>query len=231
MMNRSIVAGVDGYPGGWVCFQVDIASRSTDVQLLDLPAALLNRPLGLAAVAIDIPIGLLDGSRSCDRAARKLLGPVRGCSVFSAPCRAALLARDYQEACEMNRQRTGRKLSQQAWCICPKIRVVDHAISTASQQWAFEVHPEVCFWAMNDRIPMAHGKKTQEGKAERLTLLTKHFPAIKDHVLHRPPRVGVDDLIDAAAAAWSALRIYDGTAQCVWQAERDDRGLEVAIRY
>jgi predicted RNase H-like nuclease len=84
---------------------------------------------------------------------------------------------------------------------------------------------------MNERIPMAHGKKTQEGKAERLTLLTKHFPAIKDHVLHRPPRVGVDDLIDAAAAAWSALRIYDGTAHCVWQAERDDRGLEVAIRY
>jgi predicted RNase H-like nuclease len=78
---------------------------------------------------------------------------------------------------------------------------------------------------------MPHRKKSREGKAERLELLHIVFPAIREHILCRPPRVGVDDLLDAAAAAWSALRIHKGTAQCVCSPERDERGLEVTIRY
>jgi predicted RNase H-like nuclease len=181
--------------------------------------------------AIDIPIGLLDGPRNCDRMARKLLGPERGCSVFSAPCRAALSAKDYSEACAVSQVRTTRKLSRQSWCICPKIREVGDAIGPGTQKWAFEVHPEVSFWAMNNHRPMAHRKKSREGKAERMALLKVVFPEIGEHILRRPARVGVDDLLDAAAAAWSALRIHDGTANCVCPAERDERGLEVTIRY
>jgi predicted RNase H-like nuclease len=75
--DESFVAGVDGCPGGWVAFRVSLDSRATDVEIVDLPAILRDRPRGLAALAIDIPIGLLDGPRACDRAARKLLGPVR----------------------------------------------------------------------------------------------------------------------------------------------------------
>ena len=70
---------------------------------------------------------------------------------------------------------------------------------------------------MNNCEPMAHRKKSREGQAERLSLLRKFFPAIEDHKLRRPVHVGVDDLLDAAAAAWSALRIYDGVAQGVRQ--------------
>jgi predicted RNase H-like nuclease len=65
--------------------------------------------------------------------------------VFSSPCRAALLAKDYRQACEANQPRTGRKLSRQSWCICPKIKEVDDAISPSTQEWASEVHPEVSF--------------------------------------------------------------------------------------
>jgi len=64
-------AGIDGCRGGWVSFKVDLASRSTSVGLIDLPSILRNRPRGLAALAIDIPIGMLDGSRACDKAAQK----------------------------------------------------------------------------------------------------------------------------------------------------------------
>ena len=230
-MNDKIVAGVDGCSGGWVSFQVNTASQATEVRILDIATLLQNRPLDLALVAVDIPIGLLDGPRACDRAARQLLGPVRGCSVFPAPSRGALQAADYRDACELNRQRTGRRLSRQAWCICPKVKAVDDAVSPGKQQWAFEVHPEVSFWAINNGRPMAHRKKSREGQTERLTLLAKVFPAIEEHVLRRPVHVAVDDLLDAAVAAWSALRICEGTAECVCTPELDERGLEVTIRY
>ena len=230
-MSDVLVAGVDGCPGGWVSFEVNVASRKTDIRILCLPALLRGRPPQLAALAIDIPIGLLDGPRACDRAARKLLGPVRGCSVFSSPCRVALRAEDYRQACEANRQRTGRMLSRQSWCIGPKIKEVDDAISPSTQEWASEVHPEVCFWAMNGYRPMAFGKKSREGIVERLAILSTVFPSIESHLTRRPDRVGTDDLLDAAAAAWSALRIYGGVAQSVCAPERDARGLEVTIRY
>jgi predicted RNase H-like nuclease len=152
-------------------------------------------------------------------------------SVFPATCRASLQAKDYRLACEINQQRSGRKLSRQAWCIGPKIKEVDDAITPAGQESALEAHPEISFWAMNNCRPMTQGKKTQDGRAKRLALLTKVFPAIQEHILRRPVRVGVDDLLDAAAAAWSALRIHQGTARCVCQAERAARGLEVTIRY
>jgi len=112
-----------------------------------------------------------------------------------------------------------------------EIKAVDDAITPASHDWAFEVHPEVSFCAMNYCRPMPHGKKSREGKAERLELLHTVFPGVSEHLLRRPPHVGVDDLLDAAAAAWSALRIHEGIAQSVSPPELDERGLEVAIRY
>jgi len=51
--------------------------------------------------------------------------------------------------------------------IAPKIKQVDDAITPDCQR-AFEVHPEVCFWALNERCPMKYNKKTAEGAAERI---------------------------------------------------------------
>jgi predicted RNase H-like nuclease len=68
------VAGVDGCRAGWVVFKVDLETRKTSVELIDLASLLRNRPPDLACIAIDIPIGLMEGSRACDTAARKLLG-------------------------------------------------------------------------------------------------------------------------------------------------------------
>jgi predicted RNase H-like nuclease len=230
-MNDKIVAGVDACPGGWVSFQVNTVSRATDVRILNLPALLRVGSSELVAVAIDIPIGLLDGPRACDRAARKVLGPVRGCSVLSSPSRAALSAKNYRQACQANQQRTGRMLSRQSWCIGPKIKEIDEAISPSTQEWVSEVHPEVCFWAMNGKKPMTHRKKRSEGQAERLNLVRRFFPAIEEHTLRRPVHVGIDDLLDAAAGAWTALRIHQGTALSICTPEQDARGLEVTIRY
>jgi len=64
-----------------------------------------------------------------------------------------LRVNSYVEGSAANRRTTGRGLSQQAWGIAPKIKEVDDAITPESQQWAFEIHPEVSLEA----CPFANG--------------------------------------------------------------------------
>ncbi len=97
------VAGVDGRKAGWIAIKVDLATRVHSVELIDLPSVLQQRPSNLACLGIDIPIGLLDGSRACDSAARQLPGMPRRNSVFSLPCREALTAKCYSDACNVNK--------------------------------------------------------------------------------------------------------------------------------
>lgn len=229
--KRAFVAGIDGCRGGWIAFNIELPSRQTSVELVDLPSLLRKRPCDLCCIGIDIPIGLLDGSRACDKAARQLLGQPRGSSVFAAPCRASLCAKSHAEASAINLGRTGRGISQQAFGIASKIKQVDDAIAADCQQWAFEVHPEVCFWALAGQRPMTHGKKTASGFGERLDLLRRVFPEIAAHLSNRPSGVGKDDLLDAAVAAWTALRLASGEAHQVCKPERDERGLEATIWY
>jgi predicted RNase H-like nuclease len=223
------VAGVDGCRAGWVWFKVEVTSLATSVEVVDLPKLLRNRPPDLASLGIDIPIGLLDRPRRCDIEARERLGWPRRASVFPAPCRAALTAKNHAEASAVNREKTGKGLSQQVFHIGSKIKQVDDAITPDRQRWALEVHPEVCFWALNQHRSMVHNKKTKEGAAERIDVLSSVFPDIERHLANRPPQVGSDDLLDAAAAAWTALRRHRGEAKCVCPPERDDRGLSVTI--
>src|SRR5438105_378635 len=99
------VAGVDGCRAGWVLFAVEVPSLVTSVEVDDLTEVLQNRPADLACIGIDIPIGLLECSRACDKAARRLLGQPRGSSVFAAPCRAALSANSHATGNAINRQK------------------------------------------------------------------------------------------------------------------------------
>ena len=151
--------------------------------------------------------------------------------MFAAPCRAALSATTHAAASQINRDKTGRGLSQQAFGIIPKIKQADDAITPECQHWAFEVHPEVCFWALNQHRPMKYNKKKKDGATERIVILRPIFPEIERHLANRPPRVGADDLLDAAAAAWTALRWHRDEVDCVCSPECDGKGLEVAIYY
>jgi len=227
------VIGVDGCRAepGWIAFKVDVVSRATSVELIDLPSKLKTRPSDWAWLAIDIPIGLLDGSRNCDIEARKLLKQPRGTSVFAAPCRAALGIEGHPAMSAMNKAKTGRGLSLQAYGIAPKIKQVDDAITPEAQEWAFEVHPEVCFWALAEKKPMGYNKKKENGRDERLELLRPIFPRIDDHLLNDRQGAGKDDLLDACVAAWTALNRFNKNAAPVCEPQRDERGLEACIRY
>jgi predicted RNase H-like nuclease len=73
----------------------------------------------------------------------------------------------------------------------------------------YEVHPEVSFRAMKGS-PLGQRKKTWNGLLERVRLLA-------DAGIHIPDELpcgtaAPDDVVDAAAAAWSAGRIACGEA-------------------
>jgi predicted RNase H-like nuclease len=225
------VAGVDGCRAGWVWFRVEVPSMTCRVSLVDICATLRNRPAELLSLAIDIPIGLFNGSRACDSAARQLLGSPRASSVFSPPCRLATRAQNYEDACNANFYETQKKISRQAWGISQKIREIDEVMMPGTQQWAFEVHPEVCFWAINNQRPMKNRKRSREGKTERLNVLLPIFPDIEDLSQPNLSGVGVDDILDAAAAAWTAIRLWQGAANSVCQPEFDELELRASIHY
>jgi len=108
---------------------------------------------------------------------------------------------------------------------------VEDAITSDCQRWAFEVHPEICFWALAGQHPMVHNKRTGAGTSERLDLLRTVFHDIQRYLRNRPPGVGKDDLLDAAAAAWTAIRLHKGEALRVCTPERDEKGLALTICY
>lgn len=215
-----------------MCFTVDTRTLVTKVEVMaDISKSVCGKPKDIAVLAIDIPIGLLNGPRRCDSSARKLLGFPRCTSVFSPPCRDGLSEADYAHASQTNLTRTQRRLTIQAWAIAPKIKQLDDMITPEHQSWVYEVHPEVSFWCLNNHKPMAHSKSRAVGRLERLSLLKEQFPNIERHVAERPAGVGVDDLLDSAVAAWTGLRIWQGVAESVCIPERDSKGLAACIHY
>ncbi|MGY1985150.1 DUF429 domain-containing protein [Blastococcus sp. SYSU DS0669] len=157
------VLGLDGWRGAWAGALLDDGG----VTLLALPdaAAALAVP-GVEVVAVDMPIGLsADGSRGCDVAARRLLGRA-GSSVFPAPLRPVLDAADYAEACRLSVEASGKALSKQAWFLVPSIRTLDDALGEPPDPRVHEVHPELAFRALDDRV--RDPKITARGLAQRL---------------------------------------------------------------
>jgi predicted RNase H-like nuclease len=60
---------------------------------------------------------------------------------------------------------------------------------------------------------------------------SRDITEIHRHLQNRPPGVAKDDLLDAAVAAWTALRISNGEARRVCDPEQDEKGLETTIWY
>jgi len=171
-------------------------------------------------IAIDIPIGLLErGSRDCDREARQLLGPGRASSVFPAPIRPILDAKNYRDACEIRFQIEGKKISRQTWAIMPKIRDVDVALQQDDRFRASvrEVHPEMCFYFLSGGKPLIYSKKATGGRRERFQLLHPIFGdwlglAFADRSQLASAE---DDILDAFVALWTAERIWTGKSSSI----------------
>jgi predicted RNase H-like nuclease len=200
--------GVDGCKLGWLGIAI-LADGSWRFDVDRTAHELWERWSGAELILLDIPIGLVNTGeeRTCDREARKTIGPRRS-SVFPAPSRATLSETTYGEGSAANRNATGRGLSQQSWAIVPKIREVDGLLrgSVAARRKIREVHPELLFWGLNNGSTLAHPKKQSVGYDERLAILSRHFPSapvLAREVLSafRRKDVAADDVLDATAAA------------------------------
>jgi predicted RNase H-like nuclease len=199
----TVVAGVDGCPKGWIAI-VLTDGRFARAVLGRSFAELLPHLADAEVIAVDIPIGLPEGPdpRPADVEARKLLGK-RASSVFTTPPRAVLEAPTYTEANRLSRRRFESGISAQSYALRRKIFEVDAV--AAEDERIYEVHPELSFAAMNG-APVHWSKKTWQGQATRLHLLEAAgiiIPADLGPAGASPP----DDVLDAAAAAWSASRI------------------------
>ncbi len=230
------VAGVDGCAGGWLiaCAQVDRLLHLVSVRVSPTFSDVLERTRGCDRIGIDIPIGLSDdGRRSADMEARRLLRPHRHSSVFPAPIRCVLGAPSYKEACAISAARhvDQKMISKQTYSLTLKIDEVDRLMDSETQLRVVEVHPEVCFWALNGGAPLPNTKRTQAGEFERLHLLATVF---SDDLASTevPDGAARDDFYDACAAAWSASRFATGQHGTLpEEPPLDSRGLRMEIIY
>ncbi len=217
------VIGVDACAGGWVAVTL-VDGRFDAADAVERFDAVVGRQA--AVLGVDIPLGSIGADRAADRAARRLLGPRRS-SVFTPPPASVLDAPDYATANHACRTRYGQGLSIQAWNLAPKMRDALPAWR-AQPDRVFEVHPELSFSAMHGG-PLPVAKRSASGRQLRAELLGGHGIELPED-----PQLGglgaADDLLDAAAVAWSAQRIERREAVCVPDPpETDSDGRPVAI--
>ncbi|MEU6083577.1 DUF429 domain-containing protein [Streptomyces sp. NPDC047108] len=208
--SRTDVMGVDACPTGWVGVVLRAGRFASAHAAPDLHG-LLDHGRDAAVVGIDIPLGLLDSRwRQADRLAAARLGPQRA-RVFAVPPRPVWEEDEYAAANHRCRMVTGSGLSRQTWGLVKKLREAN-GIREAGDERLHEVHPEISFAAMADGSPVTWSKKSWTGQRMRHRLLRAHGIVLPED-LGAAGRVPPDDVLDAAAAAWSADRIARGASE------------------
>lgn len=226
MRKGVLVAGVDGYKGGWVSILLHDGTFHGATASATF-SELLERHRDAEVIAIDIPIGLSPtGTREADVEARQRLKG-QASSVFPTPPRAALDELTYEGAGQAAFEASGKRLSQQSFALMTRIREVDKL--TRPGERVYEVHPEVSFRELAGS-PIRYRKKTWNGQMHRRRLLEDVGIILPDD-LGPAARVPVDDVLDAAAAAWTAHRIARREAQSLPDPPEEVDGRRVAIWY
>ncbi len=221
----SRVLGVDGCRDGWVAVGL-VDGRFAHARLVKRFGDLVQDPA--AVIGVDIPLGSVGADRAADREARRLLGR-RGSSVFAAPPREVLDAPDHATASRIARARYGVGVSAQAWNLVAKMRDVDRWWQVDPAR-VVEVHPELSFRELAGGEPLP-SKRTWAGLRRRVALLAEAGIVVPDEV-GDAGRAGADDVLDAAAVAWSAARCAAGRASHVPRdEERDPGGRSVRISW
>jgi predicted RNase H-like nuclease len=166
----------------------------------------------VSLLAIDIPIGF--GPRLADSAARAYLSGAAS-TVFTTPPREVL---------EMPFG-PGLGVSAQSHALGPRIIHVTALASTDER--IYEAHPEVSFRAMKRGVPLHYRKKSAGGVLERVELLRQQ--GIELRQLYEAASAGIDDVLDAAACAWTAQRVARGEAKTLPDLPELVNGRRVAI--
>ena len=213
--------GLDGCPTGWVAVVLD-DGLVTEVRVVGAIEEALER-YGPSEVGIDMPVGLVDGPRDTDAAARALL-PGRAASVFSTAVRAVVdgwvagALTTHAEATSRSVEVAGFGLSQQAWRLVPKMAEVEGLLASGAD--LTEVHPELAFATVaGEPLPRKRSWPGLQRRVEILTGLGLRLPVRFEGDTAAAP----DDVVDAAICAWVAdglagaggtRTVPERTAQC-----------------
>lgn len=235
---------VDGCRARWIA----VLMRANDphtYRIMTAPtlAGIADAPEQPAVIAVDMPIGLPERTEGSGRQPEQLIRPLLGgrqSSVFAIPSRRAVEAEDYGEACTIAAATSEppRKVSRQGFAIFPKIREIDALLHARPElvSRAYEVHPELAFWALNGRKALDQPKKVKgtpyaPGMTLRRELLAGSGLLPEGLIHASPPRgAAADDLLDALAGLTVALDIARGGGQPFPDPPgRDAHGLPVAI--
>jgi predicted RNase H-like nuclease len=154
--------------------------------------------------------------------------------VFPAPVRACLATGSYETIAARHRRADGRGLSKQAFHLLPKIRQLDEYLLEHTREISrvYEIHPEVSFATWNEGLALQHSKASAAGRAEREHLIDAIWQGERERLWARVQGRGCrpDDLNDAFAALWTAVRIARGSARRRPQTmETDEHGLRMEI--
>ena len=262
--------GVDGCKEGWIGVGLSDGDGCPKVEVCKEFADLVACFGDACVILVDIPIGLYEDAapRACDKEARKKLGRKRQGAVFSAPPRpfvdkVALTpewdwttahGKPYREACaEANKWHRDKfrdkGIAAQAFGITPKIGEMDEFMRTrdANSPEIREVHPEVCFWALNGGEPgssMSTNKKKSLGFDERLDVLRRcaqDVDGIDVDAMFKKARgkftkgqVADDDILDALAIAITAKIVSQNPGRLGTLPENpptDSKGLPMEMVY
>lgn len=205
------VAGVDGTKGGWVAVVLDDGQFARDHVLRPVETA-FEELADAEVIAVDVPIGF--GPRRADAAARAYLTGAAS-TVFTTPTREVLELRFGP----------GLGVSAQAHALGPRIL---HVTQLARVDARFrEVHPEVSFREMNGKKRLRYRKKSAGGALERISLLRRE--GLELDRVDAAAEAPLDDVLDAAAAAWTAHRISVGKARPLPDPPEEVDGHIVAI--
>lgn len=208
--------GIDGTRNGWIT--AEYTGETWNIEFYEKLSE-----IDFNQVLIDIPIGLPeDSTRKCDEEARDFLAPERHYSIFNCPVRDAVYAETYDEACDINEEKTGKRISKQSWNIVPKIREADEI---AQRKNLMEAHPEVFFKSLNENS-VIESKRSEKGLKDRKEVL-KRFGDISITEEFERKDVSEDDIIDAMVLSLgSEFEILDIPED----PEKDHKGLEMSIK-
>ena len=215
MTHSGFVVGIDGCRAGWV--GIVLAAGDDGVEPRGVFGATLVELAAAAGpvdvVGIDMPLHVTDEPwpRASDMLAKAYLG-AKGAALFVTPPLSAYEAPDYATGCAVAKRLTGKAFSKQAWALKVKIMELATWWSPTGPD-VREVHPEVSFSLLAGGV-IRPSKATWAGLEARRAALAAAGIVVPADLGEAGRRAGADDVLDAAAAAWSARRIAAGTARC-----------------
>ena len=243
--GRPDVVGVDGCKAGWFAVRLWGQGKFETIKR-DCFGKLVEYFKDADLILVDIPIGLPEGpgGRECDGLARRACR--RPSAVFPTPCRATAEQafrepKNYAEMRRVEKCCSEKGMSEQGCGITAKIGEVDQVMGSRTSHLSpvvREIHPEVCFWALNSEHPLKFNKKAslRKGYDERMAIL-REFEPLTDKIAedasdkYMRKEVGWDDIADALAAAVTGYHGYDSLRTLPPSPPCDAKGLPMEMVY